>query len=60
MNPKKDLPVLADVIAKVKQRKELTAEEELVYLMYIEGLPEEKAIKLVSAWFDDSGFNYAT
>jgi hypothetical protein len=54
------LPLLADVILKVKLRQPLTLEEELVYLIFIEELPEEKAIKLIEAWFDDSGFHFTS
>ena len=46
------------MIVKGKNREELTPEEELVYLKYIEGLPEDQAIKLIYAWFDKEGFTY--
>ena len=55
---KEPKPLLANIIVKVKNREELTPEEELVYLVYIEGLPEDKAIKLIFSWFDKEGFTY--
>jgi hypothetical protein len=44
----KPLPKLADVIRKVNKSKKLKPEDEVVYLMYIEDLREEEAIKIVS------------
>ena len=41
------LPNIEDVIRKVKHLEELTPEEDLVYLIYIEELPIEVAIKMV-------------
>lgn len=41
------LPSLADVIAKIKQQQELTPAEELVYLIYIEEVSEEDALKII-------------
>lgn len=44
----KPLPKLADVILKVKKSKKLKPEEEVVYLMYIEDVREDEAIKIVA------------
>lgn len=44
----KPFPKIADVILKVKKSKKLKPEEEVVYLMYIEDVREEEAIKIVS------------
>ena len=41
-------PQLAEVILKVKRREELNQEEELIYLMYIEEVPEEEARKIIN------------
>jgi hypothetical protein len=42
-----NLPLLADVIFKVKQLQELTPEEELVYLMNIEKFSEDQARAII-------------
>jgi hypothetical protein len=53
MNPNKQylslspLPSIEDVIIKVKLLEDLTPAEELVYLINIEELPEEDALKIV-------------
>lgn len=44
----KPLPKLADVIRKVKKSKKLRPADEVVYLMYIEDVREEDAIKIVT------------
>jgi archaellum component FlaD/FlaE len=51
----KPLPKLADVIRKVKKSKKLKPEDEVVYLMYIEDLREEEAIKIVSKRHEKDG-----
>ncbi len=48
----KPLPKLADVIGKVKRSKKLRPEDEVVYLMYIEDVQEDEAIKIVSKRHD--------
>ena len=50
MTEKKNIlpPQLAEVIHKVKRMEELSQEEELVYLMYIEEVPEEEARKIIN------------
>ena len=40
--------LIADVIIKVKNLEELTAEEDLIYLVYIEGIPKEEAVHLIA------------
>ena len=50
------IPQLANVVLKVKQQQELTAEEELLYLIHIEGLPTEEAQALIKEWFQSSDF----
>ncbi len=42
------LPSIVDVIVKIKQMEELKADEELVYLMYIEKIPEAVARKMIN------------
>lgn len=48
------IPMLADVIRKIKGLQDLTPEEELVYLVFIEKLPVEKAKKIIEYEWDDS------
>ena len=45
------LPPLESVILKIKRLSELTPEEEIVYLIHIEKMPEEEALKFVDAWY---------
>ncbi len=42
------LPKLADVIWKVRQLQELTPEEEFIYLVYIEEVPEHLAQEMIA------------
>jgi hypothetical protein len=54
-------PFLADVISKVKHLEELTPEEEVVYLVHIEDMPEGEAKLKVADWYgkgpvSESGF----
>ncbi len=42
------LPQLADVIMKVRQLQELTPEEEFVYLVFIEEVPENLAKEMIA------------
>lgn len=46
---KKNLPLLSEVISKVKNLEELTDEEELIYLMYIEEVPEADARQIINS-----------
>lgn len=49
---------LSNIILKVKQWEELTPEEELVYLVHIEGYTEEDAIKKMIDWNYHTTFQY--
>ena len=51
MENEKKLPDLADVIVKVKHLKELTPEEDLVYLIHIEEIPEDEAKMMIKAFY---------
>ncbi len=48
------MPSVAEVIRKVKLMEDLTPVEELVYLIYIEELSLEEAVKIVEANFDST------
>ena len=47
------LPLLPDVILKVKNRQELTPAEEFVYLVCIEELKQEDALKIIQDKFEE-------
>lgn len=46
------MPSISEVIRKVKLMEDLSPVEELVYLIYIEELPLEEAVKIVESNYD--------
>lgn len=48
-------PKLSDVICKIKEQQDLSAEEELLYLIHIEKIPEDEAQQLIFKWYDKMG-----
>ena len=50
------LPKIEDVILKVKQLQELTPQEELVYLICIEEVPEAEALRMIEGNIDGNSF----
>ena len=49
------IPLLTEVINKIKQREPLTSDEEIVYLTKIEGMSKDDAKILVRIWYNLDG-----
>lgn len=48
-------PELSEVICKIKNQQDLTADEELLYLIHIEKIEGDEAQKLIFTWYGTTG-----